>query len=144
MKHSRWLIAGLVVLALVWLLTRPPTAHQNLVGNWRRDFADERQILVLQSNDRFLWQFRSRSVWQRLVGAEFDLAGRWGVDDQKLVLVCDPGQELPLGMAITGLRSDDLTSEFRIITLTDTELVLRQASRTDATGDLKYTRVVVR
>lgn len=144
MKHSRWLVAGLVVLALVWVFTRPPTLSEKLVGSWRRDFAEERQILVLQRNDRFLWQFRTRSVWQRLFGGEFNFAGRWAVDDQKLLLICDPGQKLPLGMTIGGVRSEDLSSEFRIINVTDTELVLRQMARTDATNDLKYSRVVVR
>ncbi|MDZ4685548.1 MAG: hypothetical protein SH850_10835 [Planctomycetaceae bacterium] len=144
MKQIRWLPAGLMLLFVLWVMTLPETPEQQLVGTWKVDQGQERTILILESNRRVLWQFRTRSVWGRLLQAEFDLVGRWSLEEKQLLLFSDHGQPLPFGPTLAGVRSDDLSSEFQVITLTENELVLRQPGRTDTAGDAHYTRVPVR
>ncbi|HUQ71022.1 MAG TPA: hypothetical protein VM165_15955 [Planctomycetaceae bacterium] len=128
------------VLSLSGCGPRPKTPAELLPGTWTATTAEAQLTLTLRSDGTFHWRNRGLTIWTRLLGLDIDHEGRWQLSDRRLTMTTNSGQPLPTTLALSGIRSEEMSGVIELVRVDDTSLILQPFRPHDPSERTHYPR----
>jgi len=135
-----WCVILLTAFFLPGCGPRSKTPAELLPGTWTATTAEAHLALTFRPNGTFRWQNRGISLWSQLIGWDIDHEGHWQLSDRRLTMTTKSGEPLPMLIALTGIRSEDMSGVVELVRVDDTTLILQPLGPHDPIARVQYQR----